>query len=87
MRSLPATSDSRTRLPPAPPWTDRIRVVAWTTGCMRRCRYCHNPDTWKLKNGIPVKVKQATDELRKYRHGLAIMSGGFTLSGLSTASP
>ena len=58
-----------------------IRVVAWTTGCMWRCRYCHNPDTWKLKNGIPVTVKQASDELGKYRTGLQIMKGGFTLSG------
>ena len=58
-----------------------VRVVAWTTGCMWRCRYCHNPDTWKLKNGIPVTVKQAADELRKYRTGLATMRGGFTLSG------
>ena len=31
-----------------------VRVVAWTTGCMWRCQYCHNPDTWTLKNGIPV---------------------------------
>jgi pyruvate formate lyase activating enzyme len=58
-----------------------IRVVAWTTGCMWRCRYCHNPDTWTLKNGIPVSVNQAIDELRKYRAGLKVMSGGFTLSG------
>jgi pyruvate formate lyase activating enzyme len=58
-----------------------VRVVAWTTGCMWRCRYCHNPDTWKLKNGFPVTVKQATDELAKYRTGLTIMKGGFTLSG------
>ena len=58
-----------------------VRVVAWTTGCMWRCRYCHNPDTWTLKNGFPVSVKQAADELRKYRQGLKVMSGGFTLSG------
>jgi pyruvate formate lyase activating enzyme len=58
-----------------------VRVVAWTTGCMWRCRYCHNPDTWTLKNGIPVSVKQAADELRKYAYSLKIMSGGFTLSG------
>ncbi len=44
-----------------------IRVVAWTSGCMWRCRYCHNPDTWKMTNGIPVSVAQATAELRKYR--------------------
>jgi pyruvate formate lyase activating enzyme len=43
--------------------------------------YCHNPDTWNLSNGIPVTLAQATDELRKYRSGLKIMSGGFTLSG------
>jgi pyruvate formate lyase activating enzyme len=58
-----------------------VRVVAWTTGCMWRCRYCHNPDTWTMKNGIPVSVGKATDELRKYRHGLKAMAGGFTLSG------
>src|SRR4051812_44285742 len=58
-----------------------VRVVAWTTGCMWRCRYCHNPDTWTLRNGIPVSVRQAADELRKYRAGLKLMAGGFTLSG------
>ena len=58
-----------------------VRVVAWTTGCMFRCRYCHNPDTWTLTNGIPVSVAQAAEELGKYRHGLKVMSGGFTLSG------
>ncbi len=58
-----------------------VRVVAWTTGCMWRCRYCHNPDTWTMSNGIPVSVTKAAEELRKYRHGLKIMSGGFTLSG------
>ena len=58
-----------------------VRMVAWTSGCMFRCLYCHNPDTWKMKNGIPVSVARATEELRKYRHGLKMMSGGFTLSG------
>jgi pyruvate formate lyase activating enzyme len=58
-----------------------VRVVAWTTGCMWRCRYCHNPDTWKLTNGMPVSVTRAAEELGKYRQGLAIMEGGFTLSG------
>jgi pyruvate formate lyase activating enzyme len=58
-----------------------VRVVAWTTGCMWRCRYCHNPDTWTLTNGIPVSIEHAVQELGKYRHGLKVMSGGFTLSG------
>jgi len=58
-----------------------IRVVAWTTGCMWRCRYCHNPDTWTVTNGIPVSVARAAAELGKYREGLQVMKGGFTLSG------
>jgi len=58
-----------------------VRVVAWTTGCMWRCLYCHNPDTWTMSNGIPVSVDEAVEQLRKYRHGLKVMSGGLTLSG------
>jgi len=58
-----------------------IRLVAWTTACMFRCQYCHNPDTWTLKNGIPVTLEKAIDEVRKYANGLKAMHGGFTLSG------
>ena len=32
-------------------------------------------------NGMAVTLARAIEELRKYRHGLKIMSGGFTLSG------
>ncbi len=58
-----------------------VRVVAWTTGCQFRCLYCHNPDTWNMSNGIPVTLGKATEELHKYRTGLKVMAGGFTLSG------
>jgi pyruvate formate lyase activating enzyme len=58
-----------------------VRVVGWTTGCQFRCLYCHNPDTWNMSNGIPVPLARATEELRKYRQGLKVMLGGFTLSG------
>jgi len=58
-----------------------IRLVAWTAGCMWRCVYCHNPDTWNIRNGIPVPLERAVEELRKYTRGLHVMRGGFTLSG------
>jgi len=58
-----------------------IRLVAWTTACMFRCQFCHNPDTWTLSNGIPVTLEHAVDEVRKYSAGLTRMGGGFTLSG------
>ena len=58
-----------------------VRVVAWLTGCQFRCLYCHNPDTWRMTNGVPVTMERAKAELGKYRHGLKMMKGGFTISG------
>jgi len=58
-----------------------VRVVGWTAGCQFRCVYCHNPDTWNMMNGMPVTLERAIDAIRKYRHSLKIMAGGFTLSG------
>lgn len=58
-----------------------VRLVAWTAGCHFKCSYCHNPDTWNMMNGMPVSLERAIDEIRKYRHGLEVMDGGFTLSG------
>jgi pyruvate formate lyase activating enzyme len=58
-----------------------LRLVAWTAGCQFKCRYCHNPDTWNMMNGMPVPLERAVDEIKKYRHGLRVMSGGFTISG------
>ena len=58
-----------------------VRVVGWTAGCQWRSLYCHNPDTWNMINGMPVPLERAVEQLGKYRHGLKIMSGGFTLSG------
>lgn len=58
-----------------------IRLVAWTTACMFRCQFCHNPDTWTLGNGIPVPLERAAEEIQKYATGLKAMRGGFTVSG------
>jgi pyruvate formate lyase activating enzyme len=51
------------------------------TSCQFRCVYCHNPDTWKLSNGIPVKLSRAVEVLGQYRHDLAVTHGGLTISG------
>ena len=58
-----------------------VRVVAWLSGCQFRCVYCHNPDTWKMTNGMPVPLARAVDVISKYRHDLRIMKGGLTISG------
>jgi pyruvate formate lyase activating enzyme len=58
-----------------------MRLVGWLSGCQFRCAYCHNPDTWKLTNGMPVPLKRAVEVIGQYRHGLKTMKGGLTISG------
>src|SRR4051812_11440662 len=58
-----------------------VRLVAWLAGCQFRCAYCHNPDTWKMTNGMPLSLSRAIEVVGKYRHGLQIMKGGLTISG------
>jgi pyruvate formate lyase activating enzyme len=58
-----------------------IRFVAFLTGCLLRCQYCHNPDTWHKYNGHPVTVSRAMREIGKYAQVLKISRGGITLSG------
>src|SRR6516225_3394933 len=47
-----------------------VRIVAWLAGCQFKCVYCHNPDTWKMTNGMPVTLARAVEQIKKYRHGL-----------------
>jgi pyruvate formate lyase activating enzyme len=58
-----------------------IRFVGFLTGCLLRCQYCHNPDTWHKSNGTPVTVAQAMRQIGKYAQVLKISRGGITLSG------
>jgi len=58
-----------------------LRFVAFLTGCLLRCQYCHNPDTWHKRNGHPVTVSRAMQVIGKYAKVLKISHGGVTLSG------
>ena len=58
-----------------------VRLVAWLTGCQFRCVFCHNPDTWKLTNGMPVPLKRALEVVNQYGHSLKKLKGGLTISG------
>ena len=58
-----------------------MRIVAWLSGCQFRCVFCHNPDTWKLTNGMPVTLTRAVEVVNQYRHALRTMKGGLTVSG------
>src|SRR6201996_3465699 len=57
-----------------------VRFVYFTAGCLFRCLYCHNPDTWKLHHGREVTVEEALAEVRPYQ-GFLRIAGGVTFSG------
>ena len=58
-----------------------LRFVGFLTGCLLRCQYCHNPDTWHKYNGHPVTVARAMQQIGKYVQVLKVSKGGITLSG------
>jgi pyruvate formate lyase activating enzyme len=58
-----------------------LRVVLFVSGCLLRCSYCHNPDTWHLKDGTCVSAQQVIDRLRTFLPALLSLDGGLTISG------
>ncbi|MCO6524754.1 MAG: pyruvate formate lyase 1-activating protein [Candidatus Schmidhempelia sp.] len=57
-----------------------IRFIVFFQGCMMRCLYCHNRDTWDLKGGTEVTVDDLMKELVTYKHFI-MPTGGVTASG------
>ena len=58
-----------------------LRAVLFTSGCLLRCSYCHNPDTWHLKDGTHISAKQVIDRLTQFASALRALNGGLTISG------
>ena len=58
-----------------------LRVVLFVSGCLLRCSYCHNPDTWHLKDGTYVSAQQVIDRLGTFARVLRSVDGGLTISG------
>ena len=58
-----------------------IRFVAFMQGCPLRCRFCHNPDTWRTDGPVQYEMtaRELMDEVLRYRS--FIKSGGFTATG------
>ena len=58
-----------------------LRVVLFVSGCLLRCTYCHNPDTWHLKDGTYVSADQVLRRLGDFAPALLPLGGGLTISG------
>ncbi|CEN54520.1 pyruvate formate-lyase-activating protein [Capnocytophaga canis] len=60
-----------------------IRYVVFFQGCMLRCKYCHNPDTWELHNDDAkmMTTDELVSDIVKYKTFFQASGGGVTLSG------
>jgi pyruvate formate lyase activating enzyme len=58
-----------------------LRVVVFVSGCLLRCTYCHNPDTWHLKDGTYVSAQQVLERLEGFASAIRTLGGGLTISG------
>jgi len=56
-----------------------VRFVVFLQGCPMRCKYCHNPDTWKMNSG---SLRSAQSLLQEYERNAAFYAkGGITVTG------
>lgn len=58
-----------------------IRFIIFLQGCLFRCKYCHNRDTWDTHSGKEVTVDEIIKEAKSYRHFMNASGGGITCSG------
>src|SRR3954453_374316 len=58
-----------------------LRIVLFMSGCLLRCTYCHNPDTWHLKDGTYISSEQVLQRLASFAPALRALDGGLTISG------
>ena len=56
-----------------------LRFVLFLQGCPLRCKFCHNPDTWRTEGGEEYTVEEMVSKILRYKN--YIKSGGVTISG------
>ncbi|WP_321971905.1 pyruvate formate-lyase-activating protein [Paratractidigestivibacter sp.] len=57
-----------------------VRYIVFLQGCPMRCRFCHNPDTWKAEGGELKSVNELLNEAERYSRYWR-KDGGITVSG------
>lgn len=57
-----------------------VRFIIFMQGCQMRCRYCHNPDTWKKDGGDEVTADEILKRALRYKPYWG-KEGGITVSG------
>lgn len=58
-----------------------IRYCLFTQGCLLRCQFCHNADTWEFGTGKQMTVSEIMKDLESYLPFIKTSGGGITVSG------
>ena len=58
-----------------------IRFVVFMQGCVLRCQFCHNPDTWDTSKGTSYTPDELLSEIVKYKSFMKFSGGGVTFTG------
>ena len=56
-----------------------IRYVVFFQGCPMRCKYCHNPDTWNMAEGMRIEADEVIEKFERNRS--FYRTGGITATG------
>lgn len=57
-----------------------VRFIIFMQGCNMRCKYCHNPDTWKIDGGEEKSADELLNLAERYKSYWG-KDGGITISG------
>lgn len=58
-----------------------IRYVIFMQGCISKCKYCHNRDTWDPDAGKLTTIPELINDIKKYKTYIKNSGGGITVSG------
>ncbi len=58
-----------------------IRTVIFFKGCVLRCAYCHNPDTWTMDGAIEITAEELYKKIQRFTPYFSKSGGGVTFSG------
>ena len=57
------------------------RFVVFLQGCLFKCKYCHNRDTWDLDGGELYSVTEVIEKILPYAKFMDASGGGVTVTG------
>ncbi|MBU8906846.1 pyruvate formate-lyase-activating protein [Desertibacillus haloalkaliphilus] len=58
-----------------------LRYIVFLQGCLLRCKFCHNADTWEIGSGQEMTTDEIISDLKSYLPFMKASNGGITVSG------